>query len=284
MKKILSITLALLVMGCMAACKDNKTGENETNKENIATESNIQEKDDTLDNTEENSENSEGSEANSTEGADTKEDSKTNDTVLDEKSAATLVVDGFMGKLCDFDISGMSEYCNVDLVEELGFSDMKSYVLDIIGAELSTDGTGELPQEYVLIVNTMIDCLVDSADYKINSAENKDGKWIFDVTFECVGTDSISETYIQQESEAIVTEIMTKYESELAAAETDEQMNELVEKIMQEVFQSIAEVVKDAFESAEPIGKPGQLVVINQDGKWVVDGNDGNIDAFAEIF
>lgn len=257
MKKILTFTLALLVMVSMAACGNGSTNDIEAKDKSKAEENvNIEE------------EGKEEAKAASDNG----------------EFAAKEAVEGFMDAFCEFDIAGMTEYCNINLVEEIGFSDIRSYVNQAFGSEFAQEETEELPQELVLVMDAMIDGLIDSTDYTINGSEYKDEKWIFDVTFQCVGTDVISEAFSGEDSEALMMDIMTKYEAEIMAAETEEQLNALMEKVTADIYASMVDLLKNAFANAEPTSKVGQLVAIKQDGKWIIDGNDGNIDAFAEIF
>ena len=277
MKKLLTLALALMLAFSVTACNSNSSNDNDKGSDD---ESKVEEK---VDKEKEDEEKEEAKEEVKTE---TKEEEKEEKVSDNGEVAATKTADAFMDALCEFDIAKMSEYCNVDLVEEVGFENINDLLHTVLAEAFGEDE--ELEDDINKLINAMVDGIFDNTSYKIIDSSYNDSEWTFDVELTSIKLSDIMQVLEGDEmvaiTEKVTEELVVEYEEKFGDREpTEEESTQIIYDMTSRIIDAMAELITETANDAEKITDSCVIIVINEDGKWLVDGENSNIDAFPNI-
>ncbi|MBR3994683.1 MAG: hypothetical protein IKI97_05300, partial [Clostridia bacterium] len=192
MKKLLTLALALMLAFSVTACNSNSSNDNDKGSDD---ESKVEEK---VDKEKEDEEKEEAKE-------EVKEEEKEEKVSDNGEVAATKTADAFMDALCEFDIAKMSEYCNVDLVEEVGFDNINDLLHTVLAEAFGEDE--ELEDDINKLINAMVDGIFDNTSYEITGSSYEDGEWTFDVALSSIKLSDIMQVLEGDEMVAITEKV-----------------------------------------------------------------------------
>ena len=296
MKKILAAILALLMAATMAACSSNESNDSKENDDKNVTE----EKTDKVKSDKEESEKDfkipgrvskifgEEDEEDVEIAADEeieKEDKKETEEDADEKNdEAESVAESFMDALCEFDIVGMSKYCDVDLAEQLGYDSLEEMIYDMLSEELGVDDSEEMQDALDVLIDAFLNGILDNTSYSIKDFEIEDGKWIYNVLLNSIKISDIAAVFEDEEFLAdIEAKITEKYINKIDEDFSEDDLNELMNNMFKDMFGMMADAVTEACEDAEPESGECVITVYENDGELAVSESESNIDAWSEI-
>ena len=195
---------------------------------------------------------------------------------------ATIALKGFMNGLKNFDIVELSKFSTVNLIDKAGYENLKDEINAVYTDKLGDSVAKELIDELKEFVDVYVDGLSDSNGYTINEVEYKDGKWVFDVSFEYMNHSSFGDILLE-ETESLIEEYGIKYVADIQAAVNDPDAEfDLMVQIYSEILEELKDVINDSCAKADKGRVDGTLVVTKKGSKWLVDGTGEDVDLYMD--
>jgi len=221
--------------------------------------------------------------------SDSSDNSGDNKKVSKDEKAVTEAAGDFTEALLEFDFEEMTEHSNYDFVEEFGAESMDDYLEAYHSEELSSvydQVTKRVADEYDDTVDEYIegimDAVKDSAEYKITSVTEKKDSWKVKIEFATINIDELIES-IEDECADDVEDILGEYDGQnLNTLEADE-VADITLEAFTDIYKKYIKNTEDCAEDLEKYEGEITLIVIQEDGEWIVDYEESDLDEFKEI-
>ena len=253
MKKLLSILLALTMVFSLAACGGDKAEKEAKKGEKVV---------DVV-----------------------KDDEKTKEK--DDEALAEETVEGAMDAFCELNLKEFAGYVNGEAdLGDMPFEnkdDLTDMFLEELGSDPGMEGMIELIQP---VFETVVDAMLDSMTYEITDVSEDNGDYNFTVNFECMDFEALDDFDSLMEGTDFETTMMEVVTELMESGDITEDMSE--EEMMEALIPSLVEILEDviveALESVDTNEAELEFVVTEEDGEWLIDAENSNVDALVELF
>ena len=189
------------------------------------------------------------------------------------KEEAEKTVNGFMDAFCEFDTEAMKDYVDDETVvpEEFDNNFDVNKLLENLPAEFA-----DYEDEFEEIISDLLKKITRKVSYEVKEVEEKDGKYIFalDVTVPEVSADLGNVLKESVNSEAITELVVDKFNSgEITETSTEKDIYRIIMPVVIENMKKSLNNIEFDLETKEK-----ELVVFEQDGKWLIDTKASGLD------
>lgn len=185
------------------------------------------------------------------------------------EDSAKTAVETVMNDVLEYDVDAIEEKLDIACSS-------KEELMAKAGEEI-----GEAAELYGPIIEKMFDEYVESFEYEIVEFGKDDGVYTAEVEFTCLDMESVSDGLAATESDAIGEELMMEMLSD-GRITMDMSEEEMMAVVMEEIAPIIEEMVDEAVKDADTKTLYLDFVVVEEDGKWVIDIDESSYDDLRE--